>query len=213
MADLLRVSLLGQMPTGEEWSVNPVFSVGGDLGVPVSNVQAQTIATAIAAIAIPTGVRNMQIPATTHTGVRVEARSLSGALESLAEATKATVATGQGSNPHPFQTSMVTSLRSAHPGASGRGRLYWPATGVALLAGSLRPTTADVVSFLAGVKTYMSLIEAAIEGTLTGVSLAVWSRKNLDLYPVTSLQMGDVTDVQRRRRDQLVEGYSNTTYP
>lgn len=213
MARILRVSLVGQMPSGEEWSVNPCFSVGGDFGAPVSSTQAQTIATAIAGLIIPTGVLNMQSSSTTHTGVRVEARDLDGSLESLAEAVRALPVGGSGASFHPFQTSAVTSLRTALPGASGRGRLYWPATGVTLTVGTLRPSTANVVSHLAGVKTYLSSIETSIEATLTGVALVVWSRKLLAQNVVTSLQMGDVLDVQRRRRDQLVEGYSTTTWP
>lgn len=213
MANLLRISLLGQMPSGEEWSVNPVYSVGADFGLPVSNTQAQTIATAISGVTIPTGVRNMQTTSVTHTGVRVEARELDGTLEALAEATRVAPITGSGSTPHPFQTSAVSSLRTGTPGASGRGRLYWPATGVDISPATLRPTSTNVTSFLTGVKTYLSGIEAAIEVTLTGVALCVWSRKNLELYPVIALQMGDVLDVQRRRRDTLVEGYSNLTYP
>lgn len=213
MADLVRISLLGQMPSGEEWSVNPVYSVGGDFGAPISNAQAQAIATAIANVTVPTGVRNMQSSSTTHTGVRVEARSAAGVLESLAEAVKPAPVGGTGVSLHSFQTAAVTSLRTALPGASGRGRIYWPATGVALTTGTLRPSVADVTSFLAGVKTYLGGIETAIEASVTGVTLCVWSRKTLALSPVISLQMGDVLDVQRRRRDTLVEAYTSTTWP
>jgi len=49
--------------------------------------------------------------------------------------------------------------------------------------------------------------------TLDGVALAVWSRKNADLYVVNSIQTGDVLDVQRRRRDAEVENYNVLAYP
>jgi hypothetical protein len=213
MADLLRVSIFGQMPGGEEWSVNPVFSVGGDFGTPVSPQQAQTIATAIAAIAVPTGLMNLMSNSTNVQGVRVEARSLAGVLESQGEALKGIATPGGQTVGHPFQTAVVLSLRSGTPGASGRGRLYWPGTGAPLNIADLRIVTGTVSSALSGAKTYLSGIETAIEATLTGVSLCVWSRKLVNLFPVTQLQIGNVADVQRRRRDALVEGYQATTYP
>jgi len=58
----------------------------------------------------------------------------------------------------------------------------------------------------------LSAIEAAIEVTLTGVALSVWSRKLSALRTVTSLQAGDVLDVQRRRRDALIENYASVAY-
>jgi hypothetical protein len=213
MADLLRVSIIGAMPGGEEWSVNPVYSIGGDFGTPVSATQAQTIATAIAAIAVPTGILAQVASSTTFQGCRVEARSLAGVLESQAEGIKAVATPGSGGSGKPFQTSAVSSLRTARAGASGRGRLYWPVTGISLATATLRPTSADMTSLTSGVKTYLSAIQTAIDVTLDGVSLAVWSRKLLDLFPVTSIQMGDVLDVQRRRRDQLIESYTTLAYP
>jgi hypothetical protein len=214
MARILRVSIKGQLPNGEEWSVNPVYSVGGDFGVPVSATQANTIATAIAAVVVPTGLLQAMSTSTNVLGCRVEARGLDGALESLAEANKAVATAGTGASPHPYQTSAVISLRTATPGASGRGRLYWPATAAAIDTASLRITAAFHPTLLAAAKTYLSGIETAIEATLTGVALAVWSRLGTgSVSVVTSLNVGNVFDVQRRRRDTLVETYLTTTFP
>jgi hypothetical protein len=213
MADLLRVSLVGAMPNGEEWSVNPVFRIGGDFGAPVSPTQAQTIATAIAAVAIPTSLTVANATSVSFNGARVEARMLNGTLESLAEAIKPTPTFGTGGNAHPFQTAIVSSLRTGTPGASGRGRLYWPATAIAIQTSTLRPATATITSTLSGVKTLLSGVQAAIDVTLDGVSLCVWSRSLNSTANVTSVQMGDVLDTQRRRRDVLVEGYSSLAYP
>lgn len=213
MADLIRVSYVGAMPSGEVWSVNPVYSVGGDFGTPVSQLVAQTIATAIAAISVPTGLVQIMNSATTVTGCRVEARALDGTLESQAEAVKTSPTPGTGAGNHPFQTSCVISLRTATPGPSGRGRLYWPATGANLTASTLRTAAGQNSTTATAAKTLLSGIEAAIEASLSGVALAVWSRKNLALPGVISLQVGDVLDVQRRRRDQLIEGFASTSYP
>jgi hypothetical protein len=213
MARILRVSLFGAMPSGEEWSVNPVYNIGGDFGVDPTPAEMTTIANAIAALSVPAALLSTWSTSTSLVGARVEARDYDGTLSVLAEAVKGTASAGTGATPHPFQSAIVSSLRTVTPGASGRGRLYWPATGVALQATTLRVLNTQVANILAAVKTYLSSIETAIEVTLPGVSLVVWSRTKVTAYPVTSIQMGDVLDVQRRRRDVAIEGYSATTYP
>jgi hypothetical protein len=49
--------------------------------------------------------------------------------------------------------------------------------------------------------------------TLDGVGLAVWSRTAASITTVNQIQMGDIVDVQRRRRDQLVETYQSLAFP
>jgi len=213
MADVLRISIKGTLPAGEEWSVNPVYRIGGDFGSPVSSTQCNTIAQAIAALALPTGLQGLMTSSCAWTGVRVEARSLAGNLESQGEALRPLPAAGNGNDPNPFQSSLVISLRTPLGGASGRGRIYWPATGVQLNTATLRPSAAVVTSALSGAKTLLSGIQTAIDTTLDGISLVVWSRKLLSTSNVNQLQMGDIVDSQRRRRDQMVETYQSLTYP
>jgi hypothetical protein len=190
-----------------------VFSIGGDFGTPVSPAQAATIAAAIAALSPTVNLDSVMSTSTIWTAVRVEARSVTGVLETLGEANKVTPNTGSGGTPHPFQTSIVASLRTATPGASGRGRLFWPATGISVQVPTLRPSSSVVNGYITGLKALLAGTTTAIDATLDGVSLAVWSRKNAQLYPVTSIQAGDVLDVQRRRRDNLVEAVSTQAYP
>lgn len=213
MADLLRVSIAGAMPSGEEWSVNPVYSIGGDFGAPVSAAQCNTIATAIAALAVSTFLVTMWAPGTNMSNYRVEARALDGTLESQAEAVEATPINGTGTAIHPYQTSVVTSLRTTTAGASGRGRLYWPATGVVLDSTNYRLSPTSVTNHLGAVKSFLTGIQGAIDVTLDGVALAVWSRKLEALYVVNQIQMGNVVDTQRRRRDNLIENYTGLSYP
>jgi len=213
MAILLRVSVQGSLPGGEVWSVNPVYRLGTGGDVPATALQCQQIVTAINAITVSSGVLTMMSTSTAITGCRVEARGLGGVLEALAEGQRGSAVAGSGATTHPYQTSLVTSLRTSTPGPSGRGRLYWPLTGGPLSATTLRVASGQVNTYLLGVKTYLSAIDTAIEATLGGAALAVWSRKTGAIHAVTSLQMGDVPDVQRRRRDQLIEGITATTYP
>lgn len=215
IANIIRVSVLGAMPNGEVWSVNPVWQIGGvSTAEDVSADQCLAMATAIDALTVSTGITQIMSTSTTFTGTRVEARRWDGTLSSQADHQRGTPVPGTGTAPHPFQTSMVTSLRTATPGARGRGRLYWPATGITISAGTLRPSNVLPPSVLSGVKTYLTSIRAALDASLVNDAvLSVWSRTSGTTAPVTSMQAGDVLDTQRRRRDVLIETYSSIAIP
>lgn len=200
------------MPSGEEWSVNPVWGLQ-DFGTDVSQAQCVTVATAVAAVNPGTNMLTYMAPGTQLSAVRVEGRTRAGLLAAQAEVNRAGLLNGSGSVVHPFQTSAVISLRTAQVGASGRGRLYWPATGVVCVSNSNRPATATVDAFVAAAKVYLNAIQTAVRVTFPGSYLAVWSRKQNALFSVNQIQSGDVLDVQRRRRDVLLENYSSVTYP
>ena len=203
---------MGQMPSGEEWSVNPCWNIS-DFGVSTTPLQIQNVATALAASAVNGSLMSVMSSSTTLTGYRVEARSYAGVLENQAEAVRSTAVPGTGSVYHPFQTSWVVSLRTSQVGASGRGRLYFPATGQVLQVGTLRPLPASSTAFLTGVYTTLQSMQTAIRATFAGANLAVWSRKMGIANNVTALQNGDILDTQRRRRDSLVEAYTNQVWP
>ena len=215
VANVIRLSILGAMPSGEVWSVNPVWQIGGvSTAEDISQTEAQTMVDAANAKAIPAGLYSSITSSVSFTGIRLEARRWDGTLAAQAQAMKSTPFFGSSGTAHPYQTSSVTSLRSGHPGATGRGRLYWPATGMALATATLRPTTATVDGFLAGVKTYLTSLTDALAVTLTNAPvLSVWSRTTGATHPVTEIKCGDVMDVQRRRRDNLIEGYSAVSWP
>lgn len=206
MADLIRVSLMGAMPSGEEWSVNPCYMLFG--GAVVTDAEAQAAAVAIAAITWPSSLRASNVPGVNMSSVRVEARTEAGVLQSLGEAARSTPSAGNGSTGHPFQTALVSSLRTQHAGASGRGRLYWPATSANINAADLRLNSASQAELVAEIASYLEGIKDAI-ATAIGADawLAVWSRKNNTCYSVNRIEVGNVLDTQRRRRDTLVESY------
>jgi len=212
MAQILRVSIFGSMPGGEKWSVNPCWEIDGSVGKPVSPTQANTIATAIAAITMSGAAAAMWATNTVWTGVRVEARSLTGGLESQAEVLKATPTPGTGSVVHPYQTALVLSLLTPGIGPSSRGRLYTPATGVTLGTADFRVPTVTRDNALAGWKAFLLNVETAINTTIgPNANLTVWSRKTAGFHDVNQLRMGNVVDTQRRRRDTLIEGYGTGT--
>lgn len=211
MADVLRVSLLGTLPNQEVWSVNPVWHLLTNPSP--TSAQLAVIAGVINGLTIPPGLLANWNSQTRIIGVRLEARAQTGGLEMQYEALRATPVAGEGGFNHPMQTSIVTSLRTAFPGASGRGRLYWPATGAQLVSTTLRIGTTDTQASLVGVHFLLDAIEDAITATLGGADLVVWSRVASTVHAVTSLRMGDVPDTQRRRRDKAVETYASIAYP
>jgi hypothetical protein len=212
MASFVRLSILGQMPGGEVWSVNPCFFLL-DEPASVSAAEIALIATNADAVVVPTGLRAAMNTATLFTGIRAEARNREGVLEVQSEHTKTTVVPGTGSQSHPYQTSSVTSLRSDFPGASGRGRMYWPATGVPVSAVNLRIDPSFAGTMLTGVRTYLTALEAVVAAQAGPCNLSVYSRKGTAFHKIVRILQGDVLDTQRRRRDALAESYSTLTYP
>lgn len=215
VANVIRLSILGTLPGGEKWSVNPVWQIGGvSTAEDVTSDEALTMATAAAAAAVPTGLAAIMSSTTFLTGIRLEARRWDGTLAAQAEALKGTAVAGTGPQGNPFQTSLVSSLRTAGVGASGRGRLYWPATGIPIVIAPLRPNSTTMSTTLTAIKTYLTSLTAALTPTLTNAPvLSVWSRTHGSTLPVTSIQCGDVMDVQRRRRDSLIETYNSVAWP
>jgi len=212
MADLIKVSILGTLPGNEVWSVNPVFAV--TTGAVISYAECIAIVNAVNALTVPSGVRSIMSTSTYVTGCRVEARTAAGVLEALAEGNISSPVVGQGSMPHPFQTSLVSSLRTTTPGGSGRGRLYWPATGATIDAPTLRMTSSSASTALTGIKSYLNLIQTAVDASVDEtVALAVWSRTTGQLPTVNSIQVGDVLDTQRRRRDKITETLTVASFP
>lgn len=213
MAGVIKVSLQGTMPGGEVFSVNPVWGLN-DFGESISYAECTAIVAAINALTIPAAITNMITSGCAWTGCRVEARSLAGVLEALAEGNRAAPVAGTGPSDKTFSTAMVLSLKTALPGGRGRGRLYWPATGVGLSPTTLRVAPANVSTFLSAIKGYLAAIEGAIDASVDGgMGLVVWSRTNSAVSLVNTVQMGDVLDTQRRRRDAVTEGYSSLAWP
>lgn len=106
----------------------------------------------------------------------------------------------------PLQTSLVASLRSAQPGRSGRGRMYFPCTAYNLSnhlvvnAGALALANACAAYF------------NAINGSATSINslAAVVSDARSAYYPLTSVVVDDRPDVQRRRANKQVPANRNT---
>jgi hypothetical protein len=208
----IRLSILGTAPGGEVWSINPTFNLLAD--EVVTYADAAAIATAVNALTVPNQLRGLMATSSAVSGCRVEARRLDGSLESQAQSNRATPSPGLGSQVHPPQSSLVFSLRSGFPGASGRGRCYWPATGVTMTGTTLRVDPTSMAGTLSAFVTYMGDLKGAINSVLGSTCvLSVWSRKTSELYAINRVILGDVVDTQRRRRDNLPESYLSADLP
>lgn len=207
MADLLRISLTGALPSGENWSVNPIYRFTTPLAV--SSDECAQVAAEVNTVTLGSSLTGLNPSTWSLTGCRVEARDLNGELESVAEAARGTAVVGTSSVVHPLQTSIVLSLRSTDSTARGKGRLYWPALGMAIDTTTARFGAAGVDNFITGMNAYLAAIRAEIRsiGGMSTASLAVWSRTTPKVSVVTTLKAGNVPDVQRRRRDKVTETY------
>jgi hypothetical protein len=111
---------------------------------------------------------------------------------------------GTGSGfPLPPEVAVVTSLRTALAGASYRGRMYLPAPRVASnnSTGRLDATAQNdiVVAMAAG----MSAVNASTTYGTTDV--VIYSRLLNTTEVVVQVDVGNVFDAQRRRRNSLAE--------
>lgn len=215
-----RVSLQGTLPGGEKWSVNPQFMVGGD-GISTTWDQAagQSTADAIAALSPGAALRSAAGAGAPLARVRLEMRTDQHELIGAAEANYSGTAFTGGMT-KPVQTSVVLSLRSNVPGRSARGRLYWPGLGDIGLGGDGRIGTTLAQSMATQAAAYLRSIQDAIKNgifpaTLLTVELGVVSSTVALLQTkVVRVEVGNVPDVQRRRRDRLPEVYSSAPlYP
>jgi hypothetical protein len=151
-------------------------------------------------------------------GFRVEKRSEAEKVLNVSQGLFSSPSTGSGSATKTPQDSLVLSLRTATPGPTGRGRLYWPALGATLSSAFVMTTptpaqaAADAKAFLKEVGDAMNAYYASVSAAKTVVA-SVRSVKNHTSRDITSIQVGSVLDTQRRRRKSLPESYASVTYP
>lgn len=98
----------------------------------------------------------------------------------------------------PFQCTPVVSLRTAFATRAGRGRFYAPSPAVDQQAGGRLTTAAQDTLADAAHAMLTSLITANAQPVLV-------SQVGLNRTVISSLDVGDVIDTQRRRRNKLIE--------
>lgn len=210
MVSRLRTSIIGTLgtPATEQWSINLHWAAG----IPPANQEdmddlTDSIASALdTTLGASTALRDLLTLDGSVTGVQTYYYGATG--PAILQGEAPITVTGTGSTNAPFQTSMVFSLRTGLPGRSGRGRVYWPALGVDMTSTGNRVNQGTPYTELV---TALSGVEDAASGY--GLSLAVYSPTRDLLTLVSSIQMGNVPDVQRRRAENIAETYVSVAYP
>lgn len=135
--------------------------------------------------------------------VTSELDPLSGHNVHQARSAPALAGTGSGAALPP-QTAICVSLRTALPTRAGRGRFFLPAPIVTVSSAGRISATAQ------------GQVLAAVAGMLTAMQgdafiPVVLHRDDMTSDDITSVDVGDVFDTIRRRRDKLVEARMSTT--
>jgi len=212
----VRVSILGTLPGGEVWSVNPVFDPTAEFPGGVNQANLDAACLAIANLNPGASLLSHISTAAVITGARLEVRDdATDNLIGISIQGRTTPLAGTGTPTKPAQVATVISIRTDTPGASGRGRIYWPALGSSLSTSTLRIISTQVTSVLTEMKTYLMAMRSALASSFPtiGFDLAVRSRTTHTTPHAVRIQVGDVLDTQRRRRDSLAESYQVVAVP
>jgi len=194
---LYRHRLIGTY-TGEEWSFG-VYSSGS-----ASLAAAQT-AWAAGVTAFASTAYLLTLADTCHfveiTTVEIDpstGKQLTGTTDPRSEVGTATTES------LPYQCSPCVSFRTATLSRAGRGRIYAPSpAAVALLDGRL--TTAAAGHLADSAEGMLGALDSA------GLQPVIYHRAAHSTTPIISLDVGDVIDTQRRRRNKLVEVRTSRT--
>ncbi len=210
----VRLVIKGTMGSGEVWTINPVFDPTGEFPG-WDQAKGDAALAAVNGVTVPSFLLSALSSAGSVVGARLEARNDSDdKIFGLSEGPRPSNGLGTGQPLHPAQTAMVTSLRTATAGPRGRGRLYWPAVGVAI-GTDLRVSSTNVGNMLNNMKSYLLALATALQSGFTGIPFApaVRSVTSHTTPHLIRLQVGDVLDTQRRRRDALPEQYQAVAIP
>lgn len=109
--------------------------------------------------------------------------------------------------PMPADVSLVVSLRTALANRRGRGRFYLPQPATANLTADGR-VIADLIADLSA-----SLAAAWASYNTTNDRPVVYSRAARSVQNITSFNVGDLFDTQRRRENKLLEARTVTAMP
>lgn len=210
-----KVRISGELPGGEVWSINPCFAgVGGAAVDSFSDLQSW--ATAIGALAlariIPPAYESALSAAGTVNSVRTEYYDELGKLANVAEFVPNPVIRPSVAPNKIFQACVVMSLRTGRPGRSYRGRLYWPALSMTVDATTLRIPAATRNTLATQGAQWLANVAAAAPGDTPVEPVVVSQTLGINTI-IERVEVGDVVDIQRRRRDSLVEVYSSAIVP
>jgi hypothetical protein len=202
---LWKIAYTGNLPGGDVFQHGIHLST--DDGVLISAVATQAVAAHTALLTTASGLQTLYRTDMQWAGVIVE--EIAVADGSVIQTDVVTVSrAGTNANPMlPSECAICVTFRTATITRSGRGRWYLPAPSTNELT-----TTGRLISgALTALVTSHSAFFTALQATLPGGNAVVYSKHDAAAYPITSFDVGDVVDAQRRRRNKLVESRAGAT--
>lgn len=107
----------------------------------------------------------------------------------------------------PAEVALVVSLRSALANRTGRGRFYLPQPAVTALAADGQLDTVAQTAIMAALASAWTTANAA------GENPVIYSRTARATREVTTFNVGDIFDVQRRRQNSLTQTRNSAPMP
>jgi hypothetical protein len=210
----VRVSILGVAPGNEVWSINPTIDPTFEFGTTVDQSALDAACLAIAELNPGSDLLGFLSSQLGITGARLEVRDdATDGLMAISVRQRGIPKYGTGAPLRGAQTALVVSLRTDTPGGSGRGRLYWPAVATPVNT-TLRFDSSYTGSALNQIAVYLHAMESALATAFPtiGFDLAVRSKTTKTTPHVNKIQIGNVPDTQRRRRDKMIEDYVSAAF-
>ena len=127
-----------------------------------------------------------------------------GRAQDQAQAAFVDTNTGGGTAAMPTEVAVCATLLTGAPGRRARGRVYLGGLSQAALAGDGRVVAQGTQNLATGLARFFSEMDSDASGVL-GFNALVLSRVGGSVRVVTDVAVGDVFDVQRRRRNKLRE--------
>ena len=211
----VRVSILGNLFTEEQWSVNPVYDPTGEFPGGVNQTNLDAACQLIANRSIPGSLATLLSTSGVRNAARVEVRDdATDALLAISIQASGTPQVGGAAPRLTAQDAVVASIRTNTAGASGRGRIYWPALGGTVGTNGRLSSPANT-TLAADFKAYLNGIATDLGTSFVGISfnLSVRSKTTHTTPHATRIQVGNTIDTQRRRRDNLPESYASVAMP
>lgn len=206
MTDIGKVDVLGTFGGSEEWQFSHHVS-GGDTDLTLAQVESY----AGAYYDSLTGDVDFMAEFTSNvvfSGWRATLiNSTTGGTISVGNGGTAAPGTGTAGDTMPPQIAICVSLRTGLSGPQNRGRFYLPTPqfGTVTTAGRLDPD--NITDMLTSLNAAFTAATTAVGGTV----VIVYSRTHHAYQPVLRMDIGDVFDTIRRRRDKLVEVRQSVT--
>ena len=199
-----RLYIDGTLAEGaERWSTSLAFTSSG--AQPESSALSAwadaVLATFSGSTGAPLSLKGLVSGAGSIEAVRAYSYPDVGLPADVAGVSSAAAIAGVSTPTFPPQCSIVLSLLTGTPGASFRGRMYWPHCGGTIDDDQKSEMTGQ--TFVNNVATFLSSWANLNTGDIGTPAVVSVSRGAVT--PVTTLSVGDVIDTQRRRRDALIE--------